>query len=415
MSFACECLVFTISVQARVQACTRDYSDAARPGSRCDLVVGMAGSEFGTRAKGFWKTVSYVDSQNDTIESTIKVNVYADLADKCLPSVFWELRRIFPCLKLANKEGDYKIIKNLFDNQNLQAKLSSFNLSLQEHFHPPVKGAASFGFAVENCAEEYECSTSFLFVLLGVQASHRMKLYNSAAKDLFPALLALAFHDLDKLYGCLHKALPAHSANLCQLCNVGGVPRKCEHVVATENALRGLPADAPHKFGGGLFLSLYVAGDHCPAARDWFEENARSVSLELESQGFPHFKNDYVEHGDELGLLTPNGKRRRIDGGAKFELSKSVKTGGRAPTTAAYLRAHPRLWGNANSGARHIDERFVCIYWSSAFLESAPSKVYGFCYDAIRCGMPAVELLVILASIPKRRLSFWCAPAVPRP
>ena len=152
----------------------------------------------------------------------------------------------------------------------------------------------------------------------------------------------------------------------------------------------------------------------CPVLAEVLTDMIHKISQRLGADGqLEHLKTDFAKNAD---MLTMQGqtKRKRQDIRIALELPQAVASSSLAPTTSAYMKAHPGMAGNSVQAGKAADVNFLCTYQAATWLENDRMGDVGLIYDATRAGTPGTDTLNTRLVNCERRTASWLPVGVPQ-
>jgi hypothetical protein len=348
--------------------------------------------------------LSYRDEHNIEHKFILRQNRY-DSAD---PGVFIELRRVITALGYVHKAGPTRIIGQTLGKW--VEDMSKFNLPVVDNFHHTVRSAPHWGVPKEKTVAQLECSFSFLIAVLQMHHNHRVDKFSTNSHAVFMAMMKDCVTTPSVVTDMLRPSCPD---TFLMLCDKNTQQDKCECVRAAELSIGTTTNVLPDPFEKlkAVLSELTTFTDPCEAILEWLRACVALIATELESDHWHStFELDFLGRAEDLVLMGASGKRRRMDMQSKVAIVQDAITTNRAPTTAAYLRAHPTLFKNSSVQGNILDKNFCGWVVTKAWESFAGTKHLSLSMDMIRSGMPATDDLIVEAEALDKRVSTWLPP-----
>ena len=163
-----------------------------------------------------------------------------------------------------------------------------------------------------------------------------------------------------------------------------------------------------HEKLSSVLRTLFELEDECPVCADLLTSLVGKIDRRLtdDDDAMTHMKHDFAKDGDML-VLHGAVKRQRHDARFSLELPQAVASKCLAPTTSAYMKAHPDICGDAATAGKVADTEFLSTYMASTWLENDKPGDIGLMYDAARAGTPGRDTLNTILVNCETRVSSW--------
>ena len=347
----------------------------------------------------WWEDFDCLDEKGATMNVVLKLSTYVENLERPTgPRVFWELRRILPCM-YANPRGIHQIIKEHLSQFRESCRM--VGMRWQDELHPS-KFAKLFAEDGYQKAHEYEASTRLLLVVLlsGLNGYQKVSL---RSKSLLSTFLVSTLGPDD----CQEFVVKEVPADLCADNVHNPLFDPSAHCGLEQGiALNFYSLDPPQKKLCGQLTHIYLYHKKSDVALEWLERILIQIAGRIDTleNWEDNWKSDYLEHGGCL-VLHAKGKRRRMDVGLQSALGSAIVSTGRAGTTGQFLRSHPTLY-HANS-CTYLNDKAVTVQVAAGWLSFHGTEHLSLIADGVRSGKPATEDLVAAAYRCEKDVSTW--------